>query len=121
TYVPHFGKVGLVLNAFADENVALSGPLTCVQVGVSVPFGKPSSVAVPVSVPPVVGSVCAGPALATGARLTTVKVTLEEREVPTVCVSCVMSLQSQCGIHSASIHCRAMRLIWLQLELVIGS
>src|SRR5437867_1379652 len=40
TYVPHSGKLGLVLNALADENVALSGPLTCVQVGVSVPFGK---------------------------------------------------------------------------------
>src|SRR5438552_14316431 len=59
TYVPDAEKVALVLNAFGGENVAmpLLGPLTCVQLGVNVPFGKPSSVAVPVSVPPVVGSV----------------------------------------------------------------
>src|SRR5438093_9148249 len=47
TYVPDVENVASVLRAFAFVNVTVPGPLNFDQVVCSVPFGKPSSVAVP--------------------------------------------------------------------------
>ena len=52
TYIPDVLKSAVVLSAFAFPNVTVPGPLTFVQLVVSVAggFGKPSSVAVPLRV-----------------------------------------------------------------------
>ena|SRR5205809_474244 len=47
TYVPDVENVASVLRAFAFVIVTVPGPLNFDQVVCSVPFGKPSSVAVP--------------------------------------------------------------------------
>ena len=47
TYVPDVENVADVFSAFAFANVTVPGPLNLDQVVMRVPFGKPSSVAVP--------------------------------------------------------------------------
>src|SRR5438132_4480738 len=47
TYVPEVENVAKVLGALAFANVTVPGPLNLDQVVMRVPFGKPSSVAVP--------------------------------------------------------------------------
>ena len=74
TYVPAAEKLAVVSTAAALPNVTVPGPLTSVQVVVTVAggFGKPSSVTVPSSVA-AAGKVIvwSGPALTTGAWLAT--------------------------------------------------
>src|SRR5215470_4230954 len=46
-YVPAPGNVALVTAVCGEENVTPAGPLNSLQVMVRVPFGNPSSVALP--------------------------------------------------------------------------
>ena len=59
TYVPAVVKLAVVLKELGLPNVTAAGPLDIDHVVVSVPEGKPSSVAVPVNVTDDVGSVIA--------------------------------------------------------------
>ena len=47
TYVPEVENVAIVVTALAFAKLTVPGPLNFDQVVCSVPFGKPSSVAVP--------------------------------------------------------------------------
>src|SRR2546430_3823382 len=75
TYVPTPGKLTVVFDWLGLPNHAVPGPLTWLQASVNAPggFGRPSSVAVPLSATAkgkfVPAKDWSGPALTTGSRL----------------------------------------------------
>src|SRR2546422_3546600 len=72
TYVPVLENVAVVAHSFGCAKLTVPGPLTLLHVAMGSPPGSPSSLAVPKS-DACAGSVMvwSGPALTTGARLTT--------------------------------------------------
>ena len=72
TYVPALENVAVVASSCENAKVTVPGPLTWLHVEIGSPPGRPSSVMVPES-DACAGNVIvwSGPALTTGARLTT--------------------------------------------------